>query len=353
MGVDALRFTFSALATQGRDIRFDAGRAEGYRNFCNKIWNAARFVLMNSENADVGLDTTLPYTLSAADRWIISQLQRLELDAAEHFKTYRFDLLATALYQFIWNEYCDWYLELSKPALQQGTAEEQRGTRRTLVRVLETTLRLLHPIMPFLTEDIWQRVAPLAGARNQTVTAPLAGRQGKTIMHQPYPVADDRKIDTTAEADIDWLKTLILGIRQIRGEMDLSPGKPLPLLIQNATSADQARLQRLDGSIRFLARVESIEQVGDDAPKSAVALCGTMKLLVPMAGLIDKEAELARLDKAIAKLGGDREKTLVRVNNPNFGKAPQHVQQQARDLLARQDADLAQLAAQRHTIEAM
>ena len=341
VGVDALRFTFSALATQGRDIRFDAGRAEGYRNFCNKIWNAARFVLMNSENADVGLDTTLPYTLSTADRWIISQLQRLERDAAEHFKTYRFDLLATALYQFIWNEYCDWYLELSKPALQQGSAEEQRGTRRTLIRVLETALRLLHPIMPFLTEDIWQRIAP------------LAGREGKTIMHQPYPVADESKLDTAAEADIDWLKGLILGIRQIRGEMDLSPGKPLPLLIQNATQDDQERLRRLDGSIRFLARIEHIEQVGEDAPQSAVALCGDMKLLVPMAGLIDKDAELARLDKAIAKLGGDREKTLVRVNNPNFGKAPEHVQQQARDLLAKQDADLAQLAAQRHTIEAM
>ncbi|MBU0790738.1 MAG: class I tRNA ligase family protein, partial [Gammaproteobacteria bacterium] len=341
VGVDALRFTFSALATQGRDIRFDAGRAEGYRNFCNKIWNAARFVLMNSENADVGLDTTLPYTLSTADRWIISQLQRLERDAAEHFKTYRFDLLATALYQFIWNEYCDWYLELSKPALQQGSAEEQRGTRRTLIRVLETALRLLHPIMPFLTEDIWQRIAP------------LAGREGKTIMHQPYPVADESKLDTAAEADIDWLKALILGIRQIRGEMDLSPGKPLPLLIQNATQDDQERLRRLDGSIRFLARIEHIEQVGEDAPQSAVALCGDMKLLVPMAGLIDKDAELARLDKAIAKLGGDREKTLVRVHNPNFGKAPEHVQQQARDLLAKQDADLAQLAAQRHTIEVM
>ena len=352
VGVDALRFTFSALATQGRDIRFDAGRAEGYRNFCNKIWNAARFVLMNSESADVGLDTTLPYTLSTADRWIISQLQRLERDAAEHFKTYRFDLLATALYQFIWNEYCDWYLELSKPALQQGSAEEQRGTRRTLIRVLETALRLLHPIMPFLTEDIWQRVAPLAG-RNQTVTAPLAGREGKTIMHQPYPVADESKLDTAAEADIDWLKDLILGIRQIRGEMDLSPGKPLPLLIQNATQDDQERLRRMDGSIRFLARIEHIEQVGEDAPQSAVALCGDMKLLVPMAGLIDKDAELARLDKAIAKLGGDREKTLVRVHNPNFGKAPEHVQQQARDLLAKQDADLAQLAAQRHTIEVM
>ncbi|WP_029890915.1 valine--tRNA ligase [Polycyclovorans algicola] len=374
VGVDALRFTFAALATQGRDIRFDASRAEGYRNFCNKIWNAARFVLMQCEDQDCGLlSSPLPqagegqgegvgaadgsllrdaqpslaqakeghYSLTAADRWIISQLQRVELEAAEHFKNYRFDLLATALYQFIWNEYCDWYLELSKPALQTGTPEQQRGTRRTLVRVLETALRLLHPIMPFLTEEVWQKLAP------------LAGKTGATIMHQPYPVADTARIDTAAEADIDWLKTVILGIRQIRGEMDLSPGKPLPLLIQNASDTDRARLARLEGSIRFLARIESVEMVGDDAPESAVALCGTMKLLVPMAGLIDKEAELTRLDKALAKLNGDREKTAARVGNPNFGKAPEHVQQLARDLLAKQDADLAQLAAQRRQIEAM
>lgn len=172
-------------------------------------------------------------------------------------------------------------------------------------------------------------------------------------MHQPYPVADTARIDAAAEADIDWLKTVILGIRQIRGEMDLSPGKPLPLLIQNASDTDRARLARLEGSIRFLARIESVEIFGDDAPESAVALCGTMKLLVPMAGLIDKEAELTRLDKALAKLNGDREKTAARVGNPNFGKAPEHVQQLARDLLAKQDADLAQLAAQRRQIEAM
>jgi valyl-tRNA synthetase len=341
VGVDALRFTFAAMATQGRDIRFDASRAEGYRNFCNKIWNAARFVLMNAEGADVGLDATLPVTLSAADRWIISQLQRLEAEAAEHFEAYRFDLLAQALYQFIWNEYCDWYLELAKPALQQGTPEEQRGTRRTLVRVLEAVLRLLHPLMPFLTEEIWQKLAP------------LAGREGATIMHQPYPVADASRIDAAAEADIDWLKTLILGIRQIRGEMDLSPGKPLPLLLQNLSADDRARLARLEGSIRFLARIERIEEVGAEAPESAVALCGEMKLLVPMAGLIDKDAELARLDKAIAKLAGDREKTATRVGNPNFGKAPEPVQQQARELLAKQDGELAALHAQRARIAAL
>ena len=339
VGVDALRFTFAALATQGRDIRFDAARAEGYRNFCNKIWNAARFVLMQCEDQDTGLDADAEVVLSSADRWIISQLQRLETEAAQHFADYRFDLLAAALYQFIWNEYCDWYLELSKPALQQGSVEEQRGTRRTLVRVLETSLRLLHPLMPFLTEDIWQRVAPLAGINDGL------------LMHQPYPQADTARLDDPAEADIAWLKSVILGVRQIRGEMDLSPAKPLPLNVQNATAVDDERLRRLDGSIRFLARVDSIEILGAEAPPSAVALCGDMKLLVPMAGLIDKDAELSRLDKQIAKLGSDREKTATRVQNPNFGKAPEAVQQQARDLLAQQDADLERLREQRLRIE--
>jgi len=344
IGVDALRFTFAALASPGRDIRFDAGRAEGYRNFCNKIWNAARFVLMNCEEADCGQDSSLPYELSAADRWIISQLQKVEAEAAEHFAGYRFDLLAQCLYQFIWNEYCDWYLELSKPALAEGSsAEAQRGTRRTLVRVLETWLRLLHPLMPFITEEIWQRVAPLAGAT------------GPTIMHAAYPVSAPEKIDEAAEADIEWLKGLILGVRQIRGEMDIAPGKVLPLLVQNAGTADRERLQRLAASIGFLARVETptVLETGDEAPMSATALLGEMKLLVPMAGLIDKDAELARLDRQIAKLESDREKVSARIDNPNFGKAPENVQQQARDLLAKQIADLATLKDQRDKVAAL
>jgi valyl-tRNA synthetase len=343
VGVDALRFTFLALASTGRDIRFDSSRASGYRNFCNKIWNAARFVLMQCEDQDCGQDEAQPYTLSAADRWIISRLQKIEAEAAELFRTYRFDLLAQTLYQFVWNEYCDWYLELSKPALQQGDAESQRGSRRTLVRVLETTLRLLHPLMPFITEEIWQRVAPLAAC------------SGNTIMLQPYPISDATKIDEAAEADIEWLKGFILGIRQIRGEMDIPPGKTIPVLLQNAGATDRTRVEAMLGSIRFLARVEEPEwlDAGDEPPQSATALLGPMSLLVPMAGLIDKQAELTRLAKQIAKLESDLEKTTARLDNPNFGKAPEHVQQQTRDLVAKQQQDLEALRAQHARIESL
>jgi valyl-tRNA synthetase len=350
VGVDALRFTFAALATNGRDVRFDAGRAEGYRNFCNKIWNASRFVLMNlgAIDAETGGALTPPSlegeaTLSTADRWIISTLQRVEAEAAQHYADYRFDLLAQTLYQFIWNEYCDWYLELSKPALLNGSDPQKRGTRRTLVRVLEAWLRLLHPLMPFLTEEIWQKVAP------------LAGKSGPSIMVQPYPKAQPEKIDTAAEADIEWLKALILGVRQIRAQMDISPGKVLPLLVQNASASDRERLTRLSDSVVFLARVEAPKLLAADetAPESSTALLGEAKLLVPMAGLIDKNAELARLAKQIAKLEADLVLTNGRVANPNFGKAPEAVQQKTRDLIAQQERDLAALKAQSARIEAL
>ncbi len=345
VGADALRFTFAALATQGRDIRFDAARAAGYRNFCNKIWNAARYVLMNceGEGQDCGLDPALPCEFSSADRWIVSRLQKLEAECAEHFRTYRFDLLSTALYQFIWNEYCDWYLELSKPALQSGNAEQQRGTRRTLLRVLETWLRLLHPLMPFITEEVWQRVKPLAGV------------DGETLMLCAYPVADTSRIDEAAEADIEWLKGFILGVRQIRGEMDISPAKILPLLVQNSSASDLERIQRLRGSIEFLARVESprVLAAGEAAPQSASARLGDMNLLVPMAGLIDKDAEIARLARQIEKLESDLEKVQTRIANPNFGKAPEAVQQQARDLADKQRRDLAALKEQSAKIAAL
>jgi len=343
VGVDALRFTFAALASPGRDIRFDAGRAEGYRNFCNKLWNAARFVLMNCEGHDCGADGATPATLNMADRWIISRLQKVEAEAATHFRAYRFDLLAQALYHFAWNEYCDWYLELAKPALANGDTAAQRGTRRTLVRVLETLLRLLHPLMPFVTEDIWQRVAP------------LAGRAGPTIMTQPYPVAEPAKTDETAEADAAWLQAFVLGVRQIRGEMDLSPARVLPVLMQHATQADVERMQRLRSFVMFLARTEEpyFLEATEQPPQSAVALLGEMKILVPMAGLIDKDAELARLGKQTARHEQDIQGLEARINNPNFGKAPPHVQDGARSLLEQKRRELAALRQQEERVRAL
>jgi valyl-tRNA synthetase len=344
VGVDALRFTFAALASPGRDLRFDAGRAAGYRNFCNKIWNAARFVLMNCEGKDVGLDAAQPATLSDADRWIVSRLQRLEADVAEHFRSYRFDLMAQALYQFVWNEYCDWYLELSKPALELGDEAAQRGTRRTLVRVLETWLRLLHPLMPFITEDVWQRVAP------------LAGKSGQTIMLQPYPVCDAAKIDAAAEADVEWLKSFILAIRQIRGEMNISPGKLLPVLVLAKADSDDERLRRFEASLKVLARIESLRLLppGEAEPPCATALVGALKLGVPMAGLIDKDAELARLAKLIGKLNGDLARNEARLASEKFvNGAPPEVLQRERDRVAQQKQELAALSEQEARIRAL
>ncbi|MBA4285816.1 MAG: valine--tRNA ligase [Xanthomonadaceae bacterium] len=351
VGVDALRFTFAALATNGRDVRFDAARAEGYRNFCNKIWNASRFVLMNVGALDPETGAELPgvsldgeATLSTADRWIISRLQRLEAEAAQQFADYRFDLLAAALYQFIWNEYCDWYLELTKPVMQGTDEAAKRGARRTLVRVLEVALRLLHPIMPFITEEIWQRVGP------------LAGKTGSTIMLQPYPVADLAKIDEAAEADVEWLKGFMLGVRQIRGEMDIAPGKPVPVLIQNASADDAERIARFTDSVSFLARLESIRVLGDadEAPQSATALLGSMKILVPMAGLIDKAAELARLAKLKAKLQKDLETNEARLASDKFvNGAPAAVIEKERARVAQQKAELATLAEQEARISAL
>jgi valyl-tRNA synthetase len=353
VGVDALRFTFAALASPGRDIRFDAGRAAGYRNFCNKIWNAARFVLMNLgalPEGDAPLPSLAPHAeegaveLSVADRWIISKLQKVEAEVAAHFADYRFDLLAQTLYQFIWNEYCDWYLELSKPALQKGTPEQQRGTRRTLVRVLETWLRLLHPLMPFITEDIWQRVAP------------LADKPGRTIMLQPYPVAEPAKIDEAAEADVEWLKSFILGVRQIRGELNIPPGKTLPVLVQDATPADIERIERLRDSLCFLAKIETLRVLasGEAAPQSATALLGTTKILVPMAGLIDKDAELQRIAKERAKLEGNLTKNEARLASEKFvSGAPADVLEKERARVAQQKQELAALIEQETRIRAL
>jgi valyl-tRNA synthetase len=282
--------------------------------------------------------------LSVADRWIISRLQKVEAEAAAHFAAYRFDLLAQSLYQFVWNEYCDWYLELTKPTLRGEDAAAKRGTRRTLVRVLETILRLLHPLMPFLTEDLWQRVAP------------LAERPGPTIMLQPYPAAQPEKFDEAAEADVEWLKAFILGVRQIRSGMNIAPGKVLPVLIQDAGDADRERLQRLQDFIGALARVEAPRVLagGEAAPQSATALLGNMKILVPMAGLIDKDAEIARLEKVIVKTEGDLAKNEARLASEKFVKgAPPEVVAAERARIAQQKQELVTLREQLARIKAM
>jgi valyl-tRNA synthetase len=343
VGVDALRFTFAALASPGRDIRFDAGRAEGYRNFCNKLWNAASYVLANCDGKDCGQDDSLPVTLTTADRWIISRLQKVEAEAAEHFRAYRFDLLASVLYHFAWNEYCDWYIELSKPALKQGDTQAQRGTRRTLVRVLETLLRLLHPLMPFVTEDAWQRLKA------------LAGKQGPTIMLQPWPVPEPKKVDEAAEADVAWLQAFVLGVRQIRGELDLSPARALPVLLQHATQADVDRVQRLRDALMFLARIEEpyFLEATEAPPQSDVALLGSLKIHVPLKGLIDPAAALARIGKRIAGLEQDIQRGEAQLANPNFGKAPPHIQDGARALLGQKRLDLDALQKQAERIRAL
>jgi valyl-tRNA synthetase len=336
-GTDALRFTFASLASTGRDIRFDLGRIDGYRNFCNKIWNASRYVLMNTEGQDCCLTGELE--LSLADRWILSRLQIVIREAREHCEAYRFDLTAQAIYEFIWNGFCDWYLELSKPVLvsEQSSEALRRGTRHTLVLVLETALRLLHPLMPFITEEIWQRVAP------------LTGKSGDTLMLQPYPSADDALIDQTTMTEMNWLMEFILGVRKIRGEMNIAPRKPLPVLLQNYSEQDQIRVERTRAYTSFLSALESITYLGPTAtaPESAVALVGEMKILIPMAGLIDKEAELARLNKEIVKLRAEVSRGVQKLQNPSFvEKAPAEVVGKERQRLDEMHSALAKLQEQ-------
>ena len=337
-GTDALRFTFAALAATGRDIKFDMGRIEGYRNFCNKLWNAARYVLMNTEGEDCGRDGGA-LALSVADRWIVSRLQSTTAAVADAIEHYRFDQAAKALYEFTWNEYCDWYLELCKPVLTDPQAAEaaQRGTRHTLVNVLETLLRLMHPVMPFITEEIWQRVAPLAGV------------SGDTIMLQPYPIADRSRIDQAAVDELDWVMQFVLGVRRIKGEMNIAPGKPLPVLLQHAADRDRLWLADNRHYLDFLARLQSVTilQPEEQPPESATALVGEMKLLIPMAGLIDKAAEIARLEKAIGKINADVQRIDGKLSNAGFvEKAPPAVVQKERDRLLEQQSALAKLTQQ-------
>jgi valyl-tRNA synthetase len=345
-GTDALRYTYYSLASTGRDINFDVGRIEGFRNFCNKIWNAARYVLMNCENQDCGQndkDGGNDVELSLADRWIISRLQQAEAAVAEAIANYRFDLASQAIYEFVWNEYCDWYLELSKPVLWDENASPalQKGTRRTLIRVLETTLRMAHPLMPFITEEIWQQVKTLAGA------------EGDTIMLQPYPEADASKIDEQATNDIEWLKNVIIGIRNIRGEMNISPGKMLPVYFNNGSPQDKQRLENNQQFLSKLAKLDSVTWLnqGEEAPMSATALVGDMEILVPMAGLIDKDAELARLNKETEKLQKELMKVKGKLNNEKFvSNAPEEVVAKEKSRLEEMETTLNKLNQQQLSI---
>ncbi len=340
-GTDALRFTFAALATTGRDIRFDLGRIEGYKNFCNKLWNAARYTHMNTEaQSDAAPE------LSPADRWIRSRLQRTVAAVHEHFANYRLDLAAQALYDFTWHEFCDWYLELSKPVLQsEDTSDAQKqGARQTLIDVLESLLRLLHPIMPFITEEIWQQ------------TRLRAGIDGDTIMLRPYPLASDYSADDEAEREIEWVRQFILGVRQIRGEMDISPGKTLTVMLQQASALDRQRAERHAALLARVGRVESVMALNDDeqAPPAATALLGNMYLLVPMEGLIDVAAERARLGKQRDRVLADLARSNGKLGNANFvNNAPADVVTQEKNRVSEFEQQLQQLAEQLEKLESL
>jgi len=379
-GTDALRFTFAALAATGRDIKLDGGRIEGYRNFCNKLWNASRFVLMNvssdtkrdaqgvSEGPNPGLASVNSadliadlcsddYERSVADRWILSRLQKAKQTVTEAIDNYRFDQAAQAIYEFTWNEYCDWYLELCKPVLNSDPAGEtatseaaRRGTRRTLVRVLESLLRLTHPIMPFITEEIWQRVAPLTGR------IPASDEVSHSIMRQSFPLHRAALVNPSAEAEMHWVMQFILGIRKIKGEMNIAPSKPVPVLLADSDENDRAWAVKHRQYLDFLARTESIRvlEPGDAGPESATALVGDMKVLIPLAGLIDKDAELARLDKEISRLRQDIERTEKKLSNASFvDKAPEAVVSKEREKLNRGQAAIEDLSAQAAKIRAL
>ncbi len=344
-GTDALRFTLTSVASTGRDINWDMKRLDGYRNFCNKLWNASRYVLMNTEEHDCGLENTeLEYSL--ADRWIKSQLQQTIKSVHENFEQFRFDLASQALYEFTWNQFCDWYLELTKPVLFKGSEAQQRGTRQTLVETLETLLRLMHPIMPFITETIWQRVVVLTSF----------AKNGDSIMTQSFPKFDATKVDNQASDDLEWVKQFIIAIRNIRGEMDIAPSKPLPVLLKNVSVEDQRRLDENQQFLASLAKLESIQVLAADeeGPASATAVVSELSLLIPMAGLIDKDAELARLTKAVEKLEKETQKIRGKLGNENFvAKAPEAVIAKEQAKLADAESTLAKMVQQKAQIAAL
>jgi valyl-tRNA synthetase len=323
IGTDALRFTFAALASYSRTINFDIKRAEGYKAFCNKLWNAARFVLMNLPEGELPAPTGAPAT--EAERWILTRLRQTLSEVEQHFVTYRFDLLAQALYEFVWNEYCDWFLELSKPALNGDDAAAAASTRHTLLVVLETVLRALHPIIPFITEEIWQSVAPKLGIK------------ADGILQRPWPSISDIPADEAATAEIEWFKNVLSGIRRIRAEMNIAPGKIIPLLLADGDASDRARAAKFAAQISFLARVDAPQWItsGTDEPAAAAAVVGSMRVLIPLAGLIDLGAEKTRLAKEISKIETEIKKCEGKLGNANFvANAPAEVVAQERQRIA-------------------
>ncbi|WP_017913043.1 valine--tRNA ligase [Xanthomonas sp. SHU 166] len=359
-GADALRFTIAALAGHGRDIKFDLGRAEGYKNFCNKLWNASRFVLMNTRQDDVDAATITNASPRAqvanhadtasnagsaslapatdAEKWILLRLQAVTAEAQAQFAAYRFDLLAQCLYEFAWNEFCDWFLELAKPALSGDDAAAADSTRHTLLHVLETLLRLLHPLTPFLTEELWQQVAPRLG-----IAAP-------TISLQPYPeaAAMDVAAYAGAAADVEWLKAMVSALRRVRSELQVAPSRQVPLLLQGGQAEDRARIERFAAQLRFLLKLESIQWLDDGAPSpaAATAIVGELTLLVPLEGLVDLDAERLRLDKEIARVASEKDKSEAKLGKFT-DKVPPAVVEQERQRLADWSAQLDGLRAQR------
>ena len=342
-GTDALRATFFSLASTSRDINFDLGRVEGYRNYCNKLWNAARYVMMNTENEDCGKDGG-KLELSLADRWILSKLQDAITVFEKHIEEYRFDQATQALYEFSRGDYCDWYLELSKPILysDNSTDAQKRGTRHTLINVLETMMRLLHPMMPFITEEIWQRIKPMVNTSTDS------------IMVAAFPEFDQSQRDQKALDDLDWLKDLIVGVRNIRGELNVSPAKPVNVLLKNMTDDDRRCLNEYHDFLSSLAKLESIDEATGELPPSATALAGHLEVLIPLAGLIDVEAEVERLNKEIDKLNNETKRLSGKLNNASFvDRAPATVVEKEREKLTQAEDALAKLAEQKSQLEAL
>ncbi|QHB70045.1 valine--tRNA ligase [Stenotrophomonas sp. 364] len=333
-GADALRFTIAALATHGRDIKFDMSRAEGYKNFCNKLWNASRFTLMNTEGSSV---TGVPQPRTDAERWILARLAAVSAEAQTHYANYRFDLLAQCLYEFAWNEFCDWFLELTKPALNGDNADDAASTRHTLLYVLEALLRLLHPLIPFVTEQLWRQVAPRLGLVEETLSL------------RPYPTAEEFAGDfARAEADVEWLKGMVNALRRVRSELNVPPAKQVTLLLQGGTADDRTRVARFTASLSFLLKLARIDWLADaaDTPPSAAAIVGELKLLVPLEGLVDLGAERARLDKEIARVESEKEKSQTKLAKFT-DKVPAAVVEQERVRLVEWTAQLAGLVEQR------